>query len=155
LIISGNTSVNEAAGDFNWDGTAAATTTVTGTGQLSLTVNHVDAGDDTFNGTINLQDSGDVSVDNVANLWTMAGTLNKNNVGTSTIAGDAVNITGTVNVNAGQLSTPKTTLSPGANLTINGTMDLGATSLLAGPTSVTGTGTLRMAGTGTVSANTT
>jgi hypothetical protein len=156
LIISGNTTVTEAAGDFNWDGPGIATTTVKGTGQLNLTVNRVDTTDDLYGGTLNLVDNGDVTVDNAANVWTMAGTVHKSGTGTSTIGGDAVNVMGIVTVDAGgQLSTGTMTLSPGANDTVNGTMVPGSASVFAGPTSVTGTGTLRMAGTSTVSANTT
>src|SRR4051812_164970 len=155
LIISGNTTITEAAGDFNWDGPGVATTTVKGAGQLSLTVNRVDTTDDVYGGTLNLVDNGDVSVDNVANVWTMAGTVHKSGIGTSTIGGDAVNVTGNVTVDAGgQLSTGTMTLSPGANVIVNGTLVPGIGSVLAGPTSLTGTGTLRMASTSTVSANT-
>src|SRR5262249_53599321 len=82
LIVGGNVQINEAAGDFNWVGPGAAVTTVNGTGQLSLTVNHINPGNDFFTGTLNLQDNGDVTVDNVANAWTMAGTVHKSNVGT-------------------------------------------------------------------------
>ena len=74
LIISGSTTVTEAAGDFNWDGSGTATTTVKGSGQLTLNVNRVDTTDDLYGGTLNLVDDGDVSVDNTANVWTMAGT---------------------------------------------------------------------------------
>jgi hypothetical protein len=155
LIVGGSMAVSEAAGDFNWDGTGTATTTVKGTGQLTLTVNRVDTTDDVYGGTLNLDDDGGVSINNVANVWTMDGTLHKRNAGNSTVGGDAVNVTGTVMVDTGGLSMPKTTLSPGANVTVNGTMTLGAASVLAGPTSITGSGTLRMAGTSTVAANTT
>ena len=84
LIITGNTTVNEVAGDFNWDGPGVATTTISGTGQLSLTVNRVDTTDDVYGGTLNLNDNGGVFVNNVANAWTMAGVINKSNAGTST-----------------------------------------------------------------------
>src|SRR3954470_2366470 len=157
LIVSGSTTVTEAAGDFNWDGPGVATTTVKGTGQLNLTVNRVDTTDDLYGGTLNLDDDGDVAVNNTANVWTMAGTLHKRNAGTSAVSGDAVNVVGgVVTVDAaGTLSMPVTTLSPGSVVTVNGIMTLGGGSILAGPTSVTGTGMLRMIGTSTVTANTT
>ena len=157
LIISGNTTVTEAGGDFNWDGLAAATTTVRGSGKLTLNVGRIDTADDSFNGTLNLVDNGDVSVDNAANTWLMAGTLHKSGpIGTSTVSGDAMNVTGTVIVDGGgELELPTTTLSPGANVTANWTMSLGNGSVFAGPTSIGGTGTIRLLGTSTVTANTT
>jgi hypothetical protein len=155
LIISGNTNVTELAGEFNWDGTGVSTTTIKGSGQLTLNVNRVDNGDDLYGGTLNLDDNGNVTVNNVANIWTMAGTIHKRNSGTSSILGDAMNVSGSVVVDTGTLNVPVTTLSPGANLTLNGVLSLAAGSTLAGPTSITGTGTLRMAGSSTVSANTT
>jgi hypothetical protein len=155
LVISGDTSVIELAGDFNWDGLGSATTTVEGTGTLTVNVNRVDTTDDIYGGTLNLNDNADVSVNNAANLWTMAGAINKNNAGSSTVAGDAVNVTGDITVNAGSLTMPVTTLNPAATVVANGTLLLGGGSVLAGPSSVTGTGTLRMASTSTVTANTT
>lgn len=155
LIISGSTTVTEAAGDFNWDGTGTATTTVKGTGQLSLNVSHVDLGDDLYGGTLNLDDDGDVSVNNAANLWSMAGTIHKHNAGTSSVNGDAVSVSGAVIVDAGTLTMPTTTLSPGAAVTVNGTLTLGGASVLAGPTSISGSGLFRLLGTSTVTASTT
>jgi hypothetical protein len=157
LIITGNTTINEAAGDIDWDGTGTnkATTTIKGNGLLSLIVNHVSPAADIYGGTLNLDDNGVVSVNNVANVWTMAGTIHKRNAGTSSVLGDAVNITGAVTVDTGTLNLPVTTLSPTANITTYGTLSLGAGSVLAGPTSITGTGTLRMAGSSTVTQTTT
>lgn len=155
LIVSGSTTVNEAAGDFNWDGSGAAITTVKGTGALSLAVNRIDTGDDVYGGTLNLLDDGDVAVNNVANVWTLAGTLNKQNPGTSIVSGDAMNVTGAVSVSAGTLSLPVTTLASTANVTSNGTLVIGGGSTLAGPASISGTGMVRLAGTSTVTANTT
>jgi hypothetical protein len=157
LIISGNTTVTELAGDFDWDGAGTATTTIKGTGQLTLNVNHVDMTNDLYGGTLNLDDDGDVTVNNVANVWTMAGTIHKRNAGISIVGGDAVNVlAGTIIVDAaGTLLMPVTTLSAGSNITVNGTLSLGGGSVLAGPTSISGTGTLRMLGTSTVTTNTT
>jgi hypothetical protein len=122
LIISGATSVIELAGDFNWDGPGTATTTVEGAGTLTINVNRVDTGDDTYGGTLNLNDNADISVNNAANLWTMAGAINKNNAGGSTVAGDTVNVTGAITVNAGSLTMPVTTLNPSASIVANGTL---------------------------------
>ncbi len=175
LIISGNTTVTEAAGDFNWDGPGAAATTIKGTAQLTLNVNRVDTTDDVYGGTLNLNDNGDVAVNNAAANWTMAGTINKNNAGTSTISGKAMIVNGTVNVHAGTLSVGAstfnssahfnvdagatatmsgTTLNAGAVVVDNGTISLGASSVLAGPT-ISGTGLFRLNSTSSVTANTT
>lgn len=155
LIVSGNASVIELAGDFNWDGPGSAITTVEGAGTLTVNVNHVDVGDDVYGGTLNLNDNADVSVNTAANLWTMAGAINKNNAGSSTIAGDTVEVTGAITVNAGTLTMPVTTLNPTASIVANGTLLLGGGSEFAGPSSVTGTGTLRMVTSSVVTANTT
>lgn len=118
LVIGGATTITDAANDFNWDG--AATTTIQGTGILTLNVDQIDVGNDTFNSALNLNDNGDLTVNVTGTSWTMAGTLNKNNAGTSVVAGDLMNVTGAVTVNAGVLTLPATTLASGANVTING-----------------------------------
>jgi hypothetical protein len=118
LIIGGATTITDAANDFNWD--SAATTTIQGTGILSLNVDQIDVGSDTFNAALNLNDNGDLTVNVTGTSWTMAGTLNKNNAGASTVAGDAVNVTGAVTVNAGILTLPVTTLASGATVTLGG-----------------------------------
>jgi hypothetical protein len=155
LIITGNSAVNEVAGDFNWDGPGVATTTISGTGQLSLTVNRVDTTDDVYGGTLNLNDNGDLSVNNVANAWTLAGVMNKNNAGTSTVSGDRILVTGVVNANAGTLDMPAVTLSAGADVHVAGTLSLGGGTEFAGPAALDGAGTVRMEGNSTTSANTT
>lgn len=155
LIISGSTTVAEAAGNFNWDGSGTAKTTVSGSGKLTLNVNRVDTTDDLYGGTLTLADDGDVSVNNAANVWTLAGTLHKINAGTSSVTGDVVNVAGSIAVDTGILSLPTATISPGSSLSVNGTMTLGAAAVLAGPSSITGTGNLRLLGTSTVTANTT
>jgi hypothetical protein len=176
IIIGGSTTITEAAGDYDWDGGGAVTTTVKGTGQFALNVSHIDVGNDIFDGTLNLNDDGDAAINPVAASWTMNGTLNKNNAGTSTLSGKAVSVTGAVNVHAGTLSTGTitfasgshlavdagataslsgTTLSAGSNITVNGTLSLGVASVLAGPTTITGTGLFRLNSTSSVTANTT
>ena len=52
IIIGGTTTITEAAGDFDWD---SALTTVNGSGFLQLAVNHIDAGNDTYNGALTPQ----------------------------------------------------------------------------------------------------
>jgi hypothetical protein len=153
--ITGNTTINEAAGNFNWDGTGSATTTVSGTGMLSITANFVDSTNDVYGGTLNLNDSGSLFVNNAANVWTMAGTLNKNNAGTSNVTGNRINVEGNINVGSGTLDLPQVTLAPGADVVVNGRLRLGGGSDLAGPNPITGTGILEMEGNSTVSANTT
>jgi hypothetical protein len=156
FVVSGATTITEAAGDFDWDGgSGTVTTTIQGTGQLTLNVDHVDIASDTFNGTLNLNDNGDVAVNVTPGFWTMAGTVNKNNAGTSTVSGDPVNLTGAVHVNAGTLNFPTTTLLPGSELVADGILSLGAASVFAGNTSITGAGTLRLLGTSTVASNVT
>ena len=154
LIVAGATSVTEAAGDFNWDGPGSAPTTVRGTGLLTLNVNRVDTTDDVFGGTLNLDDNGDATVNVTATSWTLAGTLNKNNAGTSTVSGDRVVVTGSINVNAGTLDMPATTLGAGSDIAVAGLLTLGSGSELAGPTTLNGAGTLRMEGSSTITANT-
>ena len=118
-------------------------------------MDHVDTGNDIYGGTLNLNDDGDLTVNVTASLWTMAGTLNKNNAGTSTVNGDRIVVTGNVNVNAGTLDLPATTLSSGSDAAVAGLLTLGGASELAGPTTLTGAGTLRMEGASTVTASTT
>ncbi len=175
LIIGGNVHINEPAGDFNWDGPGVASTTIQGTGQLTLDVNRVDTTDDVYGGTLNLNDNGDVAVNNAAANWTLAGTINKNNSGTSTVSGKAMIVNGTVNVHGGTLSggtstfnsgthfnvdagatatMSTTTLNAGAVVVDNGTISLGSASALAGA-SISGTGLFRLNSTSSVTANTT
>jgi hypothetical protein len=153
-IINGAMTITDAAGDFNWDGPGTATTTINGTGQLSLTVDQVDTGNDTYGGVLNLNDNADLTVNNTANSWTLANVLNKNNAGTSVVSGDRVVITGQVNANAGTLDMPATTTTGSTTLAVAGTLILGGASELGGGT-ITGAGLLLMEGTSTVTANTT
>jgi autotransporter-associated beta strand protein len=156
FVVNGSTTITEAAGDFDWDGSSGAVTTTIGdTGVLTLNVDQVDVGGDTFNGTITLNGNGDLSITNTAGFWTMDGALHKTDAGTSTVSGASISLTGPVTVSAGTLSLPKTTALSASSLTADGTLILGADSVLAGPVLVSGTGLLRMATTSTVSANTT
>jgi hypothetical protein len=156
LIIGGATTITDAAGDFDWDG-GPATTTVQGTGVLTLAVDQIDLGNDIYNTTLNLNDNGDLSVSVTGTEWQMAGTLNKNGVGSSNVTGDRLVVTSTGNivVTAGTLDTPAITLQAGSDVTANGTLILGGGADLAGPATLSGTGTLRMEASSTVSANTT
>jgi fibronectin-binding autotransporter adhesin len=154
-IVNADVTINHAAADFNWDGNGAADTTINGTGSLAITADQIDTGNDTFGGTLNLNDGGDLSVNNTANVWTLAGTLNKTGASVSTISGEALNVTGAINADGtGTLDLPTTTLSSTANINITSRLTLGSASNLAGAT-ISGTGELEMEGTSTVSANTT
>ncbi len=174
-IVNGTMTVTDAAGNFNWDGNGTAPTTINGTGQLTLNVNRIDTTDDVYGGTLNLNDNGDVAVNNAGANWTMAGTLNKNNAGTSTVSGKAMIVSGTVNVHGGTLSVgtstfnsgshfnvdstamatmSSTTLNAGAIVVDDGTISLGSASVLAGA-SISGNGLFRLNSTSSVTANTT
>jgi hypothetical protein len=174
-IVNGTMTVTDAAGNFNWDGNGTASTTINGTGSLSLTVNQVDTTDNIFGGTINLNDGGDLTVNNTINSWQAGGTINKNGAGVSSINGDEIAVTGNLNVNAGTLDVnanaifgssshvvvaagatadmATTKIFNGANVTVNGTLSLGLSSLLEAPATLTGTGLFRFNSTSTVSAN--
>ncbi|MCA9235826.1 MAG: hypothetical protein KDA44_10165 [Planctomycetales bacterium] len=174
-IVNGTMTITDAAGNFNWDGNGTAPTTINGTGSLSLNVNQVDTTDNIFGGTINLNDGGDLAVNNTINSWQAAGTINKNGAGTSSVGGDEIAVTGTLNVNAGTLDVnanaifgssshvviasgaiadmATTKIFNGANVTVNGTLSLGVNSLLEAPATLTGTGLFRFNSTSTVSAN--
>jgi hypothetical protein len=152
LIIAGTTTIQEAGGDFRMD---TAPITVVESGRLTLAVDQIDIGNNTFNGLLNLNDHGDLAIQVAATSWSMDGTLIKNNVGVSTVSGDAINVHGAIIVNAGTLELPNTALSPGASITTNGVLSLDAGAILAGPASVRGLGTLQIEGDSFVSANTT
>ncbi len=155
-IVNANVTISDAAGNFNWDGNGAADTTVNGTSVLSITANQIDAGDDVFGGTLTLNEGADASVNVAATSWTAAGSIVKNGeFATSTISGDRVNVTGSVTVNSGALDMPATTLASTASVTTNALLTLGSASEFSGPTTLAGTGILRMEGTSTVLANTT
>jgi hypothetical protein len=139
LIIGGAATITDAANDFDWDGNPA-NTTIQGTGILTLNVDQIDVGSDTYNSTLNLNDDGDLTVNVTGTSWAMAGTLNKNGAGTSTIAGDAMNVTGAITVNAGTLTLPTTTLASGATATINGGELKGGTITVGNANGIQGAG---------------
>lgn len=178
LIVTGATTITEAgaAADFNWDGTGNnATTTIDGSGHLTLNVDQVDVGDNIFNGTINLNGGGDLTVNNTINSWQASGVVNKNGAGTSSINGDEFALSGDLNVNAGTLDVnapavfgttsdvviaagaiadmATTEIFNGADVTVNGTLSLGLASVLEAPATLTGTGLFRFNSTSTVTAN--
>ncbi len=174
-MVNGTMTITDAAGNFNWDGNGQADTTINGGGSLTLNVNQVDSTDNIFGGTINLNDGGDLSVNNTINSWQAGGTINKNGAGTSTVGGDEIAVTGTLNVNGGTLDVnanaifgsssnvviaagaiadmATTRIFNGADVTVNGTLSLGLNSLLEAPATLTGTGLFRFNSTSTVSAN--
>lgn len=153
-IVNANLTINDAAGNFNWDGNGAADTTVNNGSFLSITANQIDTGDNTFGGTITLNGGSDLTVNVAATSWTLGGSLVKNNAGTSTVSGDRVIVTGTVTGNAGILDLPPVTTSLAANVAATGTVTFGSASELSGG-SLSGAGLLRMEGTSTVLSNTT
>lgn len=178
LIVTGSYTVIEAGGDIDWDGTGNnATTTIVGAGHLSMTVDQVDVGNNIFNGTINLNDGGDLTVNNTINSWQAGGIVNKNGAGTSSINGDEIAVTGDLVVHAGTLDVnaaaifgstsdiiiangatadmSTTEIHNGADVTVNGTLSLGIASLIEAPATLTGNGLLRFASTSTIAGNAT
>lgn len=155
LIVTGSFSSIVAGDDFNWDGPGIATTTVGAGGSMTISAAHIDTGNDTYGGTLNLNDGGDVSVNVAAASWTLAGSLVKNGVSTSTVSGDRIVITGAVNHNGGTLDLPAVTTAATASLNVTGNLTLGSGSDFAGAQTISGAGLLRMEGASTVSASTT
>ncbi|MEZ6190611.1 MAG: PEP-CTERM sorting domain-containing protein [Phycisphaerales bacterium] len=154
-IINANFTVNDAAGNFDWDGNGASDTTVNNGALMSITANQVDTTDNVFGGTITLNDGSDLSVNVAATSWAISGSMIKNDADTSTVSGDDLNITGAVVVNNGTLSLPRTFIAAGSSFTVNGTLVVGSASQLSGPVSLTGTGTFRTEGGSTTNADTT
>ncbi len=63
LEVSGTTNIVDAGNDFDWDGQGGgATTTVSGNGRLNISVDNIDLNNDLFEGNINLEDDGHLSV---------------------------------------------------------------------------------------------
>jgi len=153
-IVNANVTINDGANDFNWDGNGAADTTVNNGSLLSITAAHIDSGDDVFGGSIILNNASDLTVNVGATSWTLGGALTKNDVGTSTVSGDRVVITGSVTANAGTLDMPAVTTSASTVVDAIGTLTFGGASELAGG-DLHGAGLLRMEGTSTVLSNTT
>lgn len=154
-IINDAVTINDAAGNFNWDGPGSATTTINGAGSLSLTVNQVDSGDNVFGGTVFLNNGADLTVNVTGASWTLAGELNKDGAGVSTVGGDSMIITGTVTADGDLLDLPTTITQPSGSVGVGvgATIALGGASELGGGTFF-GAGTLRLDGTSTVTANT-
>lgn len=176
LIVNGSLTIIEAGGDIDWDGTGNnATTTIGGSGVLSLNVDQIDVGNNIFNGTINLNDDGDLAVNNTINSWQAAGIINKNGAGTSSISGDELAVTGDLIVHAGTLnvsadaifgstsdiiiasgataSMATTEIHNGADITVNGTLSLGLASIIEAPATISGSGLFRLNSTSTITAN--
>lgn len=157
LIVTGNATITHNL-DINWDGVnGAATTTVRGTGALTIGVDELDTSSNDFSGTLNLVDSGKATVNVTADSWIMSGTLNKTAMGASSITGDAIEVRGAVNVSGGALALPKTILTTGANVNVaaDGVLELGDASTFDAPTSMAGAGVLRMTGGSTTTLPTT
>ena len=154
-VVNGSLAITEVGGNFNWDGPGTASTTVNGTGVLTINVGQVDTGDDVYGGVLTLNDNADVTINVAGTSWTMANQLIKNNTGTAVIDGDRMVITGQVHANAGTLDMGTVSTTASTTLAVTSTLTLGGVSELGGALSISGPGLLRMEGTSTVTANTT
>ncbi|MDP6544289.1 MAG: PEP-CTERM sorting domain-containing protein [Phycisphaerae bacterium] len=106
-------------GTYDMDGSSGATE-LTLNESLILNVDHVDIGVDVFNGTLNINNPGELTV-NGSGAWEMAGVMNldQNGMGNKyLLKGDDVEISGTVNV------TGFTAIL--ARVDLGGTIDLGS-----------------------------
>ncbi len=131
LEVSGTTNIVNGIANLDWDGQGGgSTTTVSGNGQLTINVNRID-NDDIFDGNINLEDSGQLSVTVSDGRWDASGvsTLRKNTSGTASLSGSSITFAGDVDVNAGTLvinpeigfgGAPDISVASGATLTLNG-----------------------------------
>ena len=99
--VTGNTTIATRIYDMDGSEGGPSTVTVNSGRTLALNVDMVDVGNDVYDGTLNLN-GGILSVNNVANVWTMDGVLNMNSAsGTPTVNGDQMIVTGKVNVTNG------------------------------------------------------
>ena len=155
-------------------------TRVSGNGMLTLNVDNLDVGNDDFDGRIELDDDGDLSVTVADNQWNIAsgGSLVKNNAGLSSISGSRIVDQGSITVNAGILEiNPQldvasasvlttdsgataqldgtTNFLPGSLLLINGTLNLNGAATWNAPALVSGTGTIINDGGATIAGSTT
>lgn len=178
-IVNSNVTINHPGSNFNWDGNGSSDTTINGTALLSITANQIDtpAGDNTFGGTITLNDDADLTVNNTLGEWQMAGSLIKNSAGVSTIDGARLVLTGFGQVNAGTLDVnaqsvytgsaslvvasgatatlATTRIDVGATFTSDGTLNIGPLTITGTPDPIGGTGVLRFSSTSLIEANTT
>jgi hypothetical protein len=175
LVVNSSLTVIEAGGDIDLDGTGNnAIITIGSAGHLNLTVDQVDVGNNIFNGTINLNDGGDLTVNNTINSWQAAGVVNKNGAGISSINGDEFAVTGDLVIDSGTLDVnasaifgstsdiiiangatadmATTEIHVGADVTVNGTLSLGIASILEAAT-LDGTGLFRLNSTSTITGN--
>ena len=129
--MSGNTTISGNS-ILDWDGQGGgATTVVTGTGNLTINADRIDA-DDLFDGTIRLEDNSRLSVTVDDGRWDMTGvsSLAKSTAGTSTLSGSNFTMAGDVDVTAGTLQVdsnivfggaPRIAVANGAEFRLNGT----------------------------------
>jgi len=177
--VTDDTTISVAT--YDWDGGGATATVVNSGKTFTLNVTEIDDGNDVFNGTLSLN-GGELSVNNAANAWTMAGTMNLDSTsGTPTVSGDKMIVTGTVDVTGGfnrisaevdfesgaavSVSGGGTTLevtgaqafNAGSNTTVSagGRLELDGPTTWNGPATVTGGGVVSQGGEATVTAGTT
>mgnify|MGYP001227891751 CR=1 FL=1 len=72
--VVGDTTIS--VGVYDWDGGGLTTTTINSNVDLILNVGTVDAGNDIFDGTVNIGSGGSLTVNNTANSWTNSGSVN-------------------------------------------------------------------------------
>ncbi len=180
LHVTGDTSINDATADFNWDGGGSTQTRVSGSGLLTLNVDNLDIGDDNFDGEIDLDDNGDLSVTVSDGEWSVfsGGTLRKNNAGLSSVSGSRLLVQGSIDVNGGTLEINPavdvasggvlnveagataqldgaTDFLSGSLLLIDGILDLNGATTWNNPALANGTGTIINDGGSTITGNTT
>lgn len=180
LHVTGSTTINETTADFNWDGGGSTNTRVSGGGMLTVNVDNLDVGDDNFDGRIDLDDDGDLSVTVADGEWNIfsGGSLVKNNTGLSSVSGSRIVDNGSIDVHAGTLEiNPALEVAsggvinvdsgataqldgtndflPGSLLLIQGTLRLNGATVWNSPALANGTGTIVNGGGATIAGDTT
>ena len=132
LHVNSETTIRSAS--FDWDGESetGTRTTLDPGAVLHINTDTIDAEDDTFNATININDA-ELHVDNLADGWTIAGAVNFSGIDTpAVVGGDPVRLTGTFDVSGDQgavfrapvVVDPAATWSGGARVTTENTLTL-------------------------------
>ena len=103
LVVNGETDIS--GGIFDWDGSAASTTTIGENGSLSILSDSIDVGNNTFNTDTITVNSGNLLVKTAADVWELGSdsTLRLNNTnGTAPlISGSSLKLFGNVTVTGG------------------------------------------------------
>lgn len=146
--------------NFDADGPGTTTNTTTIDSQGILNLNLGAGGDESLNGTLNLN-GGALFVQTLSNSWTRGGTVNIRPGGvSSSINGDSVtfaNVQMTIEDSATLALTAPSVWSTGAHVNVDGTgvLVLNGSATFNGPASLGGTGFLRLNDASTVTSNTT